>query len=137
MSINLSEVNGVKIKTKHKAACHCGAVELELKMPNGLEDPRRCSCSMCRKRGAIASSVILENLKIIKGQDQLRLYQFNTKTAKHYFCKVCGIYTHHQRRSNPHQFAINIACLEDINPLKIESIQTYDGLHHANDSINL
>jgi len=53
----------MNIKRVHSAKCHCGAVELELTMPNGLEDPRRCSCSMCRKRGAIAASVLLENLK--------------------------------------------------------------------------
>ncbi|NBU89174.1 MAG: GFA family protein, partial [Betaproteobacteria bacterium] len=38
---------------------------------------------------------------------KLRLYQFNTKIAKHYFCSNCGIYTHHQRRSFPDQYGYN------------------------------
>ena len=46
-------------------------------------------------------SVPVERLIVTKGADQLTVYQWNTKTAKHYFCNVCGIYTHHQRRSNP------------------------------------
>ena len=121
------------IKSLHKGSCHCGAVELELKMPNGLEDPRRCTCSMCSKRGAIAASVLLENLKITKGEDKLTLYQFNTMAAKHYFCSVCGIYTHHQRRSNPHQFAINVATLEGVNVLELEPVKVLDGINHPSD----
>jgi hypothetical protein len=85
---------------------------------------------MCRRRGAIVASVALAGIRIVQGQDKLSLYQFNTKTAKHYFCSVCGIYTHHQRRSNPQQYGFNIACLEGINPLELEDIPTYDGVNH-------
>lgn len=123
----------MEIKPIHRASCHCGAVVLELTMPNGLEDPRRCSCSMCRKRGAIAASVLLGNLRIVQGEENLTLYQFNTMTAKHYFCKTCGIYTHHQRRSNPHQFAINVACLEGVNPCELEPVRIADGIAHPSD----
>jgi|SRR5690554_3593528 len=133
MTVNLTEVDGVQILAKHKASCHCGAVELELHLPNGLVDIRRCDCSLCRRRGAIVASVPLSGLKILKGEENLRLYQFNTKTAKHYFCGICGIYTHHQRRSNPDLFGFNVACLEGINPLKIPNIPTYDGVHHPAD----
>lgn len=123
----------MEIKEVHKARCHCGAIELELNMPNGLEDPRRCSCSMCSRRGTIVGSVLLENLKVTKGEDKLSLYQFNTMTAKHYFCSACGIYTHHQRRSNPHQFAINVACLDGINVYEIEPVRIIDGINHPSD----
>lgn len=133
MVLNLTEVDGVQILTKHKASCHCGAVELELHLPNGLVDIRRCDCSLCRRRGAIAASVPLSGIKILKGKENLRLYQFNTKTAKHYFCSICGIYTHHQRRSNPDQYGFNVACLEGINPLKIDNVPTYDGVYHPAD----
>jgi hypothetical protein len=133
MSINLKEVDGVPIQTKHKASCHCGAVEFELDLPDGLIDVRRCDCSMCRRRGAIAASVPLSGIHILKGEESLKLYQFNTMTAKHYFCENCGIYTHHQRRSNHEQYGFNVACLEDINPLKIEGVPTYDGVNHPSD----
>ncbi len=123
------------IQPVHKASCHCGAVQFELSLPNGLVDPRRCDCSMCRRRGAIAASVPLDGIKIIKGEDSLSLYQFNTHTAKHYFCSKCGIYTHHQRRSNPHQYGFNVACLEGVNPLELENIPTYDGVNHPVDRV--
>ena len=136
MSINLTEVDGVKIRSKHKATCHCGSVEIELDLPDGLIDIRRCDCSMCRRRGAIAASVSLSGINIIKGGDVLNLYQFNTMTAKHYFCSKCGIYTHHQRRSNPEQYGFNVACLEGVNPLKIDDVPTYDGVNHPADQKN-
>ena len=123
----------MKIKPIHKASCHCGAVQFELTLPEGLDDPRRCDCSMCRRRGAIVASVKLEGIKILKGADKLSLYQFNTMTAKHYFCSNCGIYTHHQRRSNPTQYGFNVACLEGINPLELKDIPTYDGVNHPAD----
>jgi len=117
----------------HKATCHCGAVELELELPNGLEELRRCNCSMCSRRGAVVASVPLARLHIKKGADKLTLYQFNTKVAKHYFCSVCGIYTHHQRRSNPHLFGINVACIEGVNPYELGEIPVLDGINHPRD----
>jgi len=133
MPINLTQVDGVEIHAVHKASCNCGNVQLALTLPEGLVDVRRCDCSLCRRRGAIAASVPLCDIEIIKGEESLKLYQFNTKTAKHYFCGNCGIYTHHQRRSNPSQYAFNVACLEGINALKIDQITLYDGVHHPAD----
>ena len=119
----------------HKASCHCGAIQFELSLPNGLVDPRRCDCSMCLRRGVIVASVPLDGIKITKGQDSLSLYQFNTHTAKHYFCSKCGIYTHHQRRSNPNQYGFNVACLAGVNPLELEHIPIYDGVNHPQDRV--
>ena len=113
-----------------KSTCHCGAVELEIRLPDGIVDPRRCNCSICRRKGAIVSSVPLSDLKVVKGEDKLSLYQFDTKEAEHYFCSVCGIYTHHKRRSNPNQFAINLGCLPDIDPYAIEGVTIYDGANN-------
>lgn len=124
----------MKINPVHKASCHCGAVQLELSLPKGLIDPRHCTCSMCRRRGAIVASVPLSGLKVTSGKEQLSLYQFNTKTAKHYFCSVCGIYTHHQRRSNPNEFSFNIGCLEGVeNPFELEPVRVLDGINHPRD----
>lgn len=129
----IKQVGNTIIRAKHRATCHCGAVELELSLPNGIEDPRRCDCSMCRRRGAIAASVPLAGLKVIKGHEVLRLYQFNTRTAKHYFCSVCGIYTHHQRRSNPNEYAYNVACLDGVNPFELGAVPVLDGINHPAD----
>ncbi|QDW66727.1 hypothetical protein FPZ22_07320 [Luteimonas granuli] len=103
----LKEIGGVPVLAKHRATCHCGSVELELDLPQGIVDPRRCDCSICRRKGAVVASVSLSGIRIVKGSEHLKLYEFNTRTAKHYFCGNCGIYTHHQRRSNPDQYGFN------------------------------
>lgn len=113
--------------------CHCGKVEIQLNLPNGIEKPRRCTCSLCKRRGTVVASVTLDRLKILKGEDVLSLYQFNTKTAKHFFCSNCGIYTHHQRRSNPLEFGFNVGCLEGIDPYLIPNIEILDGINHPSD----
>ncbi len=67
------------------------------------------------------ASVPVEKLQIIDGHDSLTLYQWNSMTAEHYFCKVCGIYTHHRMRSDPSQYGFNIACLDGINPYDFDT----------------
>jgi hypothetical protein len=129
----LKKVGGTDILTRHRATCHCGAVVLELDLPDGVVDPHRCNCSICRRKGAIVGSVPLSGLRILRGQEVLRLYQFNTKTAKHYFCSICGIHTHHQRRSNPAEYSFNVACLEGVNPFDIAQVPTLDGVNHPSD----
>jgi hypothetical protein len=84
-------------------------------------------------RGAIAVSADLEGIVITQGGELLSLYQFNTNTAKHYFCSRCGIYTHHQRRSNPGQYSVNVACLEGISPFDFLEVPVYDGTRHSSD----
>lgn len=127
------EVGGVVIQPKHRATCHCGLVELELDLPDGIVSPRRCDCSICRRKGAVVASVPLNGIRIVKGEEHLKLYQFNTHTAKHYFCSNCGIYTHHQRRSSPNEYGYNVGCLEGINPFDIPDVPTNDGVHHPAD----
>ena len=77
-----------------------------------------------------------EDFKIIKGKDNLKLYQYHTKVAKHYFCSNCGIYTHHNPRSNPSMFGINLACLEDVDTFKLKNISINDGKNHPLDKKN-
>jgi len=107
---------------------------LELDLPDGVVDPRRCNCSICRRKGAIAASVPLAGLRVIKGADVLSLYQFNTMTARHWFCSKCGIYTHHQRRSNPGEYGYNVGCLEGVDPFDLGEVPTFDGVNHPSDA---
>ncbi len=131
--MGITSVAGVAVQPRHRASCHCGAVELLLDLPDGIVDPRRCDCSMCRRRGAIAASVPRQGLQVLRGQNHLRMYQFNTHVAEHYFCGVCGIYTHHRRRSNPDQYGYNVACLEGIDPFALGVIPVSDGVNHPSD----
>ncbi len=131
----LKEVGGAPVQARHRASCHCGLVELELDLPNGIENPRRCDCSICRRKGAVVASVPLAGLRVLKGAAHLRLYQFNTHAAKHYFCGNCGIYTHHQRRSNPGEYGFNVGCLDGINPFAIPDVPVNDGVSHPADRV--
>ncbi len=117
----------------NKAACHCGAVQFEVTLSDGLDSARRCDCSFCRMRGAVAVSAPLDGIRITQGADNLTLYQFGTGAAKHYFCKSCGIYTHHQRRSNPNEYGVNVACLEGVSPFDFPEIIVHDGVNHPSD----
>ncbi|MFK8082147.1 MAG: GFA family protein [Granulosicoccus sp.] len=118
----------------HSATCHCGSVEFNIRLTDEFNTIRRCSCSYCRMRGAIAVSANLDGIEFVKGQELLTIYQFNTHTAKHYFCSVCGIYTHHQRRSNPSQFGVNVACLDGISPFDFKEVVVSDGVNHPTDT---
>ncbi|WP_411037281.1 GFA family protein [Shinella sp. BYT-45] len=121
-------------RKRHAAACHCGTVRFRVRLTDAFNTIRRCSCSYCRMRGAIAVSAQLADIEFEQGEDNLTLYQFNTGTAKHYFCKTCGIYTHHQRRSDPSQFGINVACIEGVSPFDFTSVTVMDGVSHPADS---
>jgi hypothetical protein len=116
-----------------KLTCHCGGVEIEVSLPNDLKNLIRCNCSICKKRSATMAKVGPNDFKIIKGKELLKLYQFHTKVAKHYFCSVCGIYTHHNPRSDPSGYGINVACLENVNPFDLKDIPVNDGINHPLD----
>lgn len=116
------------------AACHCGTVRFRVRLTDGLNTARRCTCSYCRMRGAIAVSAQLGDIEFVRGQENLTLYTFNTGSAKHYFCKTCGIYTHHQRRSNPSQFGVNAACLDGVSPFDFAEVPVMDGVSHPKDT---
>ena len=84
--------------------------------------------SLCKRRGYIMAKIKLENLKIKKGQDQLTVYKFGKKhLAEHFFCKNCGIYTHHRSYTNPENYEFNVACLDNIDSLKFKNVPVFDG----------
>lgn len=113
--------------------CHCGAVELRVELPDPLPQATRCDCSFCRRRGAANVSVPLAGLEVVRGADRLTLYQWNTRTAEHWFCSRCGIYTHHRRRSNPEEYGVNVGAIEGVNPRNLGEIPWTDGVNHPSD----
>lgn len=115
-------------------ACHCRAVEFTVTLTEGFASARRCSCSLCRMRGAVAVTSTPEAFRLTRGEDKLATYRFNTKTAEHHFCSVCGIYTHHKRRSNPHQLGVNVACLKGVSPFDFRELIVFDGSRHPADN---
>ena len=118
-----------------RASCHCGSVQLQVRLTDGFNTARRCNCSYCRMRGAVAVSAELQDIEVTSGKEWLTLYQFNSLQAKHYFCSKCGIYTHHQRRSNPQQYGINAACLEGVSPFDFGEVPVNEGRNHPKDKV--
>jgi hypothetical protein len=84
-------------------------------------------------RGAVVVFAPLDGLTILSGEGQLGTYRFNTGAAEHHFCSICGIYTHHQRRLDPTQYAINAACLDGLSPFDFAEVPVLDGDHHPLD----
>ncbi|MDQ3287967.1 MAG: GFA family protein [Pseudomonadota bacterium] len=107
--------------------CHCKAVAFEVDLVNGFENLRRCNCSICSRKGAVMAGVTLDRLRVVRGADKLSLYQWNTKLAKHFFCSICGIYTHHQRRSAPNEYGFNVACIEGVDMSALGPIGASNG----------
>jgi hypothetical protein len=115
-------------------SCHCGAVKFTARLPLGFASARRCTCSICRMRGAIAVTSTDADFTVLEGADKIATYRFNTMTAEHHFCSVCGIYTHHKRRSNPNELGVNVACLEGLSPFDFSEVVVYDGQRHTADN---
>lgn len=124
MNLDITEIDG---------ACHCGTVRFHVRLSDGLRSARRCNCSYCRMRGAVAVSAKVEDLTVTAGEEALSLYTFNTGAAKHHFCSRCGIYTHHQRRSVPTEFGVNVACLEGLSPFDFAEVVVLEGASHPKD----
>ena len=118
----------------HAGQCHCGAVRFEATLGDGFSSIRRCTCSYCRMRGAVVVMAEVGGVRILRGEDALTSYRFHTETAQHFFCSRCGIYTHHQRRSDPRQHAVNVACLDGVSPFDFPEVPVVDGVNHASDT---
>lgn len=100
-----------------QGSCHCGAVRFEV--TTDFPELTRCDCSICRRKNALMVKVHERQFRLLAGEDELTEYRFHTHTARHYFCKVCGIYPFHRKRVTPDFFGINVHCLEGFDPAGI------------------
>lgn len=105
--------------------CHCGAVAFEIKTE--LTEFTKCDCSLCRMKNAVMTKVHETAFRLLRGEDVLATYEWNTMTAKHHFCSRCGIYTFHRKRVTPDYFGINVYCLHDVDISQIP-VRDVDGL---------
>lgn len=118
----------------HTLSCHCGAVVLNVTLKDPLSSANRCDCSFCRRRAAATVAVDQDDLTIVQGAENLTLYQWNTGTAEHYFCKTCGIYTHHRRRADPTEFGVNLGAIHDVTGDELRAPGWTDGINHPSDA---
>ncbi|MCF7982072.1 MAG: GFA family protein [Pseudomonadales bacterium] len=95
----------------YTGSCHCGAIQFEVKAPAQVE-VEECNCSICSKTGFLHLIVPRPHFTLLRGEDHLQTYQFNTCVAKHFFCKTCGIKPFYIPRSNTDGVDINLRCLD-------------------------
>lgn len=111
----------------YQGSCHCGAIKFSYRgeaITRGL----RCNCSLCSRKGALMSAdmVPIEKLVIDAEEGALGLYQFGAKTAKHFFCRHCGIYPFHETARFPGQYRVNLGCIEGIDSFALDA-DVFDG----------
>ena len=102
----------------HRGGCHCGAVAFEVDAPARLT-VSDCNCSICRMSGYQHLIVPRTRFRLLKGADSLTEYRFNTGTARHLFCRHCGVKSFYVPRSNPDGYSVNVRCLD---PATLEHI---------------
>jgi hypothetical protein len=102
---------------RYTGSCHCGAIRFEV--DTNFPELTMCDCSLCRKKNALMVKVHESAFILLAGHAELTEYQFHTHTARHYFCKVCGIYPFHRKRVTPDYLGINVFCLEGFDPTGI------------------
>jgi hypothetical protein len=107
--------------------CHCGAVRYEVLAPDAIEAVE-CNCSICRMTGYLHLIVPKEHFCLLQGEDKLTTYVFNTGTAQHWFCSMCGIKSFYIPRSHPDGFSVNVRCLDE-GAVCVTKIITFDGAH--------
>jgi hypothetical protein len=105
--------------------CHCGAVRFEASLPDVVE-AQTCNCSICAMTGFLHVIVPESRFRLLQGSDRLTTYSFNTHTARHMFCAVCGVKSFYRPRSNPDGWSINAHCLDAASAPDLD-ISAFDG----------
>ena len=95
----------------HRGGCHCGRVRFEVDAPAALQ-VLDCNCSICRMSGFLHLIVPAARFRLLAGDDDLVEYTFNTGTARHRFCRHCGIKGFYVPRSHPDGIDVNARCLD-------------------------
>ena len=109
---------------------HCGRVRF--RVTADLDRVTYCNCSMCSKKGFLHLIVAPSQFELLSGKDDLTTYQFNTKVAKHTFCKHCGVHPFYVPRSDPDKIDVNARCLDGIDADALP-IKQFDGKNWEQD----
>jgi hypothetical protein len=108
---------GIRPMQKCRGSCHCGAINFEIE--SDFPELTTCDCSICRRKNALMVKVHETQFKLLTGEGSLTEYRFHTMTARHFFCRTCGIYPFHRKRVTPDYLGINVFCLHDFDPAGI------------------
>lgn len=109
----------------YTASCHCGAVVVEVDAPEDIV-AYECNCSICERVGYLHLIVPADRFRLLQGREALTTYTFNTRVAKHFFCKVCGVKPFYVPRSNPDGYSVNVRCI-DRSLIRSLTVLPFDG----------
>ena len=107
----------------YQGGCHCGLIRFSVRIAN--PHAIACNCSICSKKGMINLIAQAEDFRLEQGEEDLVSYRFNTETAEHRFCRVCGVHPFSRPRSHPNGYDVNARCLDDGHDFL--SITPFDG----------
>jgi len=107
-----------------EGGCHCGAVRYRVTVRS--REAVDCNCSVCAKKGYLHLIVPESDFDLLRGADALATYTFGTGTAKHHFCRKCGVHSYYRPRSHPDQIDVNVRCLDGVDPSDFR-VSTFDG----------
>jgi len=111
-------------RATHTGGCHCGAVRFEV--TTTLEDVLDCNCSVCTRKGFLHLIVAPEDFRLVEGEDALAEYRFGTRTARHLFCRTCGVHPCYIPRSHPDKIDVNVRALDDVDVSALRT-RPFDG----------
>ena len=109
----------------HEGGCHCGAVRFEVDLPAHIE-VEDCNCSICAMSGNDHIIVPASRFRLTQGEAALTEYRFNSRVARHLFCRICGVKSFYIPRSNPDGYAVTWRCLDDWQTLNAR-VSAFDG----------
>ena len=108
----------------YDGACHCGGIQFQVE--TNLDDPARCNCSFCTKRGTLLQKVSAEKFVLIAGEESLSQYGARS-FSDHFFCKHCGVHTFTKSsRNGEDAVVINLACLQGLDLSSLQP-RVFDG----------
>jgi hypothetical protein len=110
----------------YDGGCHCGRVRF--RVTADLGHVSECNCSMCAKKGFLHLIVLPERFELVAGRADLSTYEFNTRVAKHHFCRHCGIHSFYVPRSDPDKIDVNARCLDGVDATAL-TVTRFDGRH--------
>ena len=113
------------VVTTHTGGCHCGKVRFEVDAPAEI-DATKCNCSVCSMTGFLHLIVSNDDFRLLTDKADISEYTFNTHTAKHYFCRHCGVKSFYIPRSHPDGVSVNVNCIDSATVTSV-TLTDFDG----------
>jgi hypothetical protein len=110
----------------YRGGCHCGRTRFEV--DGDLKRVSECNCSICARAGFLHWRIEPEQLRMLTPWEDLSVYRWGTRRARHHFCPVCGVAPLRNPRSNPDKVSVNARCLEDVDLAQVQ-VEHFDGQH--------